>query len=73
MKQLRASFNPDTSRMVEEAKGGKELLPIAMSSTIALNVHMDLVEPRTFQEAWNHPDPDNAGSGRKQSERNLEI
>ena len=58
MKQLEASFNPDASRMVEEAKGGNELLPMAESSAIALNAHMELVEPRTFQEAWNHPDPE---------------
>ena len=51
---MEASFNPDASRMVEEAKGGNELLPMAESSANALNAYMELVEPRTFQEAWNH-------------------
>ena len=58
MKQLEASFNSGASRMVEEEKGGNELLPMAESSLIALNAHMKLVEPRTFQEAGNYPDPE---------------
>ncbi len=42
--------------MVAEAKSGIELLPITESSAISLSVCMELVEPRIFQEAWNHPD-----------------
>ena len=56
MKQLKASFNPYLSTMVEEAKGGNDLLSIAESIAIALNAHMEFVETKTFQEAWNHPD-----------------
>ncbi len=44
--------------MVAGAKSGNELLPTPESSTIALSVCMELGEPRTFQEAWNHPDPE---------------
>ena len=51
MKQLKVPFTPDASRMFEEANGGNELLTMAESSMIALNAHMELVEPRTFQEA----------------------
>ena len=45
MKQLEASFNPEASRMVKEAKGGNELLPMVESSAIALNANIELVEP----------------------------
>ncbi len=58
MQNLEASFKPDALKMVAEAKGGNELLPISESSAIALSVCMELAEPRTFQEAWNHPDPE---------------
>ncbi len=42
--------------MVAKAKSGNELLPILESSTIELSECMEMIEPRTFQEAWNHPD-----------------
>ncbi len=53
MKNLDASFNLE---MVTEAKSGNELLPMPESSTIALSMCMEFVEPWTFLEAWNHPD-----------------
>ncbi len=56
MKNLEASFNHEALKMVAEAKSWNELLPIPESSAIALIVSMELVEPRTFKEAWNHPD-----------------
>ncbi len=56
MKNLEASFNPEALKMVAEAKSGNKLVPIPESSTIALRLCMELVEPKTFQEAWNHPD-----------------
>ncbi len=44
-------------KILAEAKGGNYLLPVS-ESTIALCVCMELAEPRTFHEAWNHPDPE---------------
>ncbi len=56
MKNLEASFNPEFLNMVAEAKRGNELLPIPESSASALSVCIEFAKPRTFQEAWNHPD-----------------
>ncbi len=58
IRNLETSFNPEASRMVVEAKRGNELLPMSESSAITLSVVMELVEPRTVQEAWNHPNPE---------------
>ncbi len=58
MKNLKPSFNPEAVKILAKAKGGNKLLPISESSAIALSVCMELSEPRTFQEAWNHPDPE---------------
>ncbi len=56
MKNLEVYFNAEASKIVAEAKWGNELLPTPESSAVTLSVSMKLVEPRTFQEAWNHPD-----------------
>ncbi len=48
MKNLEASFNPEAVKMLAEANGGNDLLPISESSAIALSVGMELVVPRTF-------------------------
>ncbi len=56
MKNPEASFDPEAFEMVTEAQSGNELLPIPESSAIALSVCMELIEPRIFQEAWNHTD-----------------
>ncbi len=58
MKNLEAFVNTESSRMVAEAKRGNGLLTMSESSVIALSVIMELVEPRTFQLAWNHHNPE---------------
>ncbi len=56
MKNLDTCFYPEVLKMVAEAKSGNKLVPIPESSTIALRLCMELVEPKTFQEALSHPD-----------------
>ncbi len=54
MNNLEASFNPEASKIVVEAKSGNVSFPMSESSAMTLSVIIELVEPRTFQEAWNH-------------------
>ncbi len=56
MENLEASFDPEALKIVTEAISGNEFLTIPESSAIALSVCMELVEPKTFQEDWNHTD-----------------
>ena len=68
---MEASFTPDASRMVEEAKEKNELLPMAESSTIASNACIEFLSQEYF--IGTILIQNNARSGEKQSERNLEI
>ncbi len=43
-------------KRVAVSKSENEFLPMSESSTMVLSVVRELVELRTFQEAWNHPD-----------------
>ncbi len=59
--ELLSYFDHIIFRVVKETKFlslpkcGNEFFPIPESSAIVISVGMELVEPRTFQEAWNHP------------------
>jgi hypothetical protein len=55
MKQLKCSFNPEASKVVEEfEQGRKTLLGYA---NIALFTGKIIEEPTTFEDAWNCEDP----------------
>ncbi len=53
-----AYFNPEVSKVVAETKSGNESLPMSESSTMPLRDVVGLVDPKTFQENWNHPNPE---------------
>ena len=57
MKHLGASFN-QASRIIEETKAGMALSLVVEPDATALNAHSVKEEPSTFQEARNHPDPE---------------
>ncbi len=73
MKNLEVSFNCDASKIVPKAKSANKLLPMQESNAIALSVCTELVEPRTFQEGWNHPDLKQCMQWREAITKNLQT
>ena len=56
MSKLKSWFNPDPSRFIEGQESGRDL--IVEKAGIALNAFDLVEEPKTFEEAFFHPDAD---------------
>jgi len=54
--KLKSWFNPDPSRFIEEKDSGRDL--IVEKADVALNAVELVEEPKTFEEAYFHPDSD---------------
>ena len=54
--KLKSWFNPDPSRFIEEQDPGRDL--IVEKADVALNAVELVEEPKTFEEAYYHPDSD---------------
>ena len=57
-KQLESSFNPEASRIIENIEQGREILLDQVNFAL-FSASPSAVEPATFEEALNHPNPKN--------------
>jgi hypothetical protein len=57
MKKLQSWFNPSATRIVEASPSGQAERELILDQVdIAFATVDDYVEPKSFEEAWSHPD-----------------
>jgi hypothetical protein len=56
--KLESSVNPDVSYIIKDIERGKEI-HVDQANFALFSTSPSEVEPTSFHEAWNHPDPKN--------------
>jgi Reverse transcriptase (RNA-dependent DNA polymerase) len=58
LKRLESSFNPEALKMIEYIEQGREI-QLDQATFAFFSVSASELEPASFNDAWNHPDPKN--------------
>jgi hypothetical protein len=56
LKQLESSYNPEASTLIKNIEQGREIF-LDQANIALFNISSSELEPATFDEAWNHPNP----------------
>jgi hypothetical protein len=59
LKRLARSFNPEASKTIENIEQGREI-QLDQANFALLSASASELEPTSFNDAWNHPDPENS-------------
>ena len=74
MKKLKASYNDDANKIIEQATDEKSAIRnlnfLINLSILTTDIEPLSEEPKTFTEAWNHPNPNSCTKCEKQSRKN---
>jgi hypothetical protein len=56
LKRLQSTYNPEASTLIKNIEQGREIL-LDQANIALFNISSSELEPATFDEAWNHPNP----------------